>query len=272
MLLLNDLCSLPFFQHALYACVLLSIICGIVGSYVVLKKLSFLSGSISHSAFGGIGMALYYGFNPLLGALGFGVLTAILIEWIRQHFQQERHVLIALVWSLGMSIGIIFLNLYKGFAPDLNAFLFGNILLCGLDDIVIMACFSVLILALNVLYFRSLQAISFDEEYARVINLPVKTLNFLLSIFIGISTILLIKAVGITLAIALFILPAAIGKNLSYSLKKIQYIAIFFTLISTFIGVFLSYLYNQPSGPVIVLTLSFFYLLSTFIKKTLRLF
>lgn len=262
MVLLNDLYSLPFFQYALYACVLLSILCGIVGSYVVLKKLSFLSGSISHSAFGGIGMALYYGFNPLLGALGFGVLTAILIEWIRQQFQQERHILIALVWSLGMSIGIIFLNLYKGFAPDLNAFLFGNILLCGFDDIVIMACLSVVVLILNALYFRSLQAISFDEEYAKVMNLPVKTLNFLLSIFIGISTILLIKAVGITLAIALFILPAAIGKNLSYSLKKIQWIAVCFSLMSTVIGVFLSYFYNQPSGPMIVLTLSFFYLLS----------
>lgn len=262
MVLLNDLYSLPFFQYALYACVLLSILCGIVGSYVVLKKLSFLSGSISHSAFGGIGMALYYGFNPLLGALGFGVLTAILIEWIRQQFQQERHILIALVWSLGMSIGIIFLNLYKGFAPDLNAFLFGNILLCGFDDIVIMACLSVVVLILNALYFRSLQAISFDEEYAKVMNLPVKTLNFLLSIFIGISTILLIKAVGITLAIALFILPAAIGKNLSYSLKKIQWIAVFFSLMSTVTGVFLSYFYNQPSGPMIVLTLSFFYLLS----------
>ena len=262
MWLLQDLFSLSFFQHALYACVLLSILCGIVGSYVVLKKLSFLSGSISHSAFGGIGMALYYGFNPLLGALGFGVLTAILIEWIRQQFQQERHILIALVWSLGMSIGIIFLNLYKGFAPDLNAFLFGNILLCGFDDIVIMACLSVVVLILNALYFRSLQAISFDEEYAKVMNLPVKTLNFLLSIFIGISTILLIKAVGITLAIALFILPAAIGKNLSYSLKKIQWIAVFFSLMSTVTGVFLSYFYNQPSGPMIVLTLSFFYLLS----------
>jgi zinc transport system permease protein len=144
-----DLIMFPFFQNALYVSVLLSILCGITGSYVVLKRLSFLSGSVSHSAFGGIGVALYYGFNPLIGALGFGIGSGIIMEWIRIHYKQEADSLIGLVWALGMAIGIFFVHFSKGFAPDLNSFLFGNILLCTKEDVWIIGTLLGICMVLN---------------------------------------------------------------------------------------------------------------------------
>lgn len=254
--------SYSFFQNALLVGLLSSVACGLIGSYVIIKRISFISGSIAHASFGGIGLSFYLGFNPISGAILFGVGSAWFISLIRHKFKQQEETLIGIVWALGMAIGIIFVHLTAGYTSDLFSYLFGNILFTTQEDIGLIIGLNILILALIVLFYRAFQAITFDENYAKVLNLPVKTLNLLLLTLTAITTVILIKVVGVILVIALLTLPAATALNFSNKLKNIQILAIIFGCISTTTGIFLSNFVNIPSGPAIIFIATFFYFLS----------
>lgn len=257
-----DVLGYSFFQNALMAGLLASVAAGVMGAYIVVKRLSFVSGSIAHSAFGGIGMAFYLGIDPMLGALGFVTGASALIGAIRNKWPEHEDALIGSLWSVGMASGIVFIHLSNSYSNELFGYLFGNILLATSTDLWMLAVLNVVILGFVVSVYRSLLSITFDEEYSIVSNIPTKWLYIALFVMIGLTTVVLVKAVGIILVITLLTLPAATALNISTSFVKVQALAVGISAIATVLGLFGSYALDFPSGPCIILVSVVMYVVS----------
>ena len=242
-----------FFRNAIMAGIFASIACGIMGSFVVVKRMVSVSGGLSHAAFGGVGLGYLLGFNPLAGAFAFTTAIAAGIGAIRERAGQELDTLVGAVWAAGMAFGIICISLAPGFAPDLFSYLFGNILLVPAWDLVLMGALCGVVIAVVALLFRELQAVTFDEEYARVMNLPVTRLWLLLLCLVALTVVMLIRVVGIILVIALLTLPAASAREFVASLRSLMVLSVAAGLAITFGGLALSYLLDIPSGATIIM-------------------
>ena len=249
-----EILGYSFFQNALIAGLLASIACGVIGTYVVVKRMVSVSGGISHAAFGGIGLGYYLGIDPLLGAVGFALATALGLGVLTRRAQQHIDTLIGAVWATGMALGIVFIALTPGYAPDLFSFLFGNILLVPAGDLVLMAILVTVILVLVFLLYTQLMAVTFDEEYATVMNLRVQALSLLLLALIALTVVMLIRVVGIILVIALLTLPAAISREYTTRLIPMMAWAVLLGIAFSIGGIWLSYLFDIPSGATIILT------------------
>jgi zinc transport system permease protein len=256
-----------FFRNAVIAGMIASVACGIIGSYVVVKRLVSMSGGLAHAAFGGIGLGYLFGFDPVAGAFGFTTVIAIAIGLIREKMDQHIDTLVGAVWAGGMAAGILFIALAPGYAPDLFGFLFGNILLIPTGDLVLMAVLALVICVLVALLFPQLQAVTFDEEYARVMNLPVTALFLLLMLLIALTVVVLIRVVGIILVIALLTLPAAIAREYTHALFSMMLFATALAAVFTLGGLYLSYYLDVPSGATIILLAVAGYCLMLGIKK-----
>ncbi|WP_301664957.1 metal ABC transporter permease [Methanoculleus frigidifontis] len=242
-----------FFQNALVAGVLASIACGIIGTYVVVKRMVFISGGIAHASFGGIGLGYYLGIDPILGAIGFTLAAALGMGTVRLTARQRMDTLIGAVWAVGMALGILFVYLTPGFAPDLFSYLFGNILLVPASDLWLMGLLAAVTVGLVLLLYNELFAVTFDEEYATIMNLPVRSLYLLLLALIALTVVLLIRVVGIILVIALLTLPAAASAELTARLRPMMGLAVLLGTAYTTTGIWLSYALDVPSGATIIL-------------------
>lgn len=245
-----------FMQRALIAAVLVSVACGVVGSYVVIKRIVSLSGAISHAAFGGVGIGYFLGVNPVLAAIPFSIISAIAIGGVKQITSISEDTSIGILWSVGMAIGVIFINLTPGYAPDLFSYLFGSILTVNNTDLYIMLILDIIILSTVYLFRREFLAVSFDEEFSKVVGLPALLVYMLLLALVALSVVVLIKVVGVILLIALFTIPAAISKQYTYNLKNLMILATILGIILTVIGLILSYVFNLASGATIVMVLA----------------
>ncbi|MBL7662470.1 metal ABC transporter permease [bacterium] len=258
--------SLSFLERALIVAVLTAFYAGLIGTFVVAKRMSSVAGGISHAAFGGVGLGFALGINPMFGALCFAVAAALIITEIYLRRGEVLETLISALWSIGMSLGILFIALTPGYAPDLMGFLFGNILLVSPEYILITLLTLVAVLGLVYLRFPELQAVTFDEEYSTVIGLPVKRELMLLFVLIAISVVLLMKIVGVVLTIALLTLPAVIARRYTTSLKGMIFVATLLALGTSILGILLAYQasvqfnLNLPTGPCIILLTSVLYL------------
>lgn len=259
-LIMLDILQYNFFINALLLGLLSGIACGIVGSFVVVKKISAISGSIAHASFGGIGIAYFFSFNPLLGALLFAIVSAVTIGLVSYRNKKQEDASIGAIWAIGMAIGLIFIYLSPGYAADLMTYLFGNILLSGGQDLIYMLALNVIIIFSVVLLFRWLVAIIFDEEFALITNIKVLPLYLFLLILIALSVVLLIRSVGVILVIALLTLPALSAQMLSRRFINIIFISVLLAVFANLVGIFLSYYLNLPSGPTIVLLAALIYL------------
>ena len=265
---MDSLMEWSFLSYAILGGLLTSITCGIIGTYVVLRRITYLAGSISHTAFGGVGLSLLLGWPPLLGASLFSVLAATGMGWIRLKLGRGKDdVLIGAMWSLGMAIGVICIFLSPGYATNVMSYLFGNILLISSTDLIIMTVLNGLIIGCVTIYYRSLQTICADEEFAKILNLPVNRLNFLLLGLIALSIVIIIKSVGILLVITLLTLPAASAHLWTTQMKNMMIHASLFASIATLLGLGLSYWANLPSGPFIVFVSLFIYIVTLGIKR-----
>ena len=262
-----ELFEFEFMRNAFSVVFLISIICGIIGTYVVIKRLIFISGGIAHASFGGIGLGYFLGLNPILTAIPFTILTSLGIGILNKKMNISNDSIIGIFWSVGMALGILFVFLTPGYAPDLFSYLFGNILTVSTFDLEIMAILDLSVLITVILLFEEFKAITFDEEFSKVVGLDSDKLYLLLLVLIGISVIVLIKVVGIILLIALLTIPASISKKYTYNIKWIMIYSIILGIIFTSIGLFLSYELNVPPGATIVLVSAFFFFLSYLFKK-----
>jgi len=263
-----------FLQYALFASFAASIASGVIGSYVVVKRIVFISGSISHSVLGGMGFCLWVNrhyeipwLSPLQGALASGILSALLIGWIHLKYREREDTVIAALWSTGMSIGVIFTTLTPGYTAELMSFLFGNILWVSQRDIHLLLGLDLLVITLVAIFHRKFLAICFDEKQALLQGIAVHSLYLLLLCLIAISVVLLIQVVGAVLVITMLTIPAAIASTLTHRLSSIMVIAVALGWLFSFLGLSFSYTLNWPPGATIALTAALFYTFSLLKKK-----
>jgi zinc transport system permease protein len=267
---LDALFQHSFLQYALMAGVLASIGCGVMGSYVVVKRVGFLAGGISHAVLGGMGVALFYGADPVVGALAAALVAALLIGWISLRWRQQEDTLIGALWAIGMAIGIIFISRTPGYNVNLMSYLFGNILMVEQRDLWMMMFMDAVLVITVLLFYRQFLAVSFDEEFARLRGVPVTFFYLLLLCMVALSVVLLIQVVGLILVIALLTLPAAIASQYVHSLKRIMLLGTVLGILFTNVGLALSYRPDLPAGATIILVAGIGYLLSLSISGIRR--
>lgn len=250
-----------FFQNAVIAILLTSIIAAMIGTYIVARKIVFISGGITHASFGGIGLAYFLGFNPLLGASLFAIFTATTIEWLSHKGKVREDSAIAILWSLGMALGIIFVFLTPGYAPNLMSFLFGSILSVGKFDLIILTSLFVITTLLFLFFYRSIVQTAFDAEFAKIMGTKVMFFRYLMSVLIALSIVISIRVMGIILVLSIFTIPQSIAMLFANSFKKIIPWALLWSITGSLIGLFVAYKMDIPSGAAIVFILTILYLL-----------
>lgn len=264
---ISALINYSFMQHALIACLLASIGCGIIGSYVVVKRIGFLAGGIAHSVLAGMGIAYFLEASPLAGAIIAALVAGILIGWINLRWRQQEDVLIAAFWSVGMAIGILFISRTPGYSVDLMSFLFGNILLVSSQDLYLMLLLDIAIIIIVVTFYKQLLAATFDDEFARLRGINVELFYILLLCMVALTVVLLIQIVGLILVLALLILPAASAAQFTRSLKYMMVFSVIFCMVITTSGLMISYKPDLPSGSTIIILAGFIYILSIVIQS-----
>lgn len=270
----------PLLLAAVIAGLAASFVSGIIGSYVVVKRIVFISGSISHAVLSGIGFCLWLErakgvswASPLLGALVAAIASALLIGWIHLHYRQREDTVIAALWSIGMAVGILFISQTPGFNVELTNFLIGNILWVTPTDLKILFGLDVVILLTILCLHKRFLAICFDEEQAQLQGIPVNTLYLLLLVLTAVSIVLLIQVVGIILVMTMLTIPAAIANLFTVRLSHMMLIAIFISCFFCFFGMQTAYYLDWPGGATIALVAGVVYVLTLlgkfWIKKAL---
>ncbi len=254
-----SLLGMDFFRNALLASLLASITCGIIGTYIVSRRIVFVSGGITHASFGGIGMGYYLGFDPILGAVLFGIMSALGIEFFTKKADLREDSAIAMLWALGMALGIIFIFLTPGYAPNLMSYLFGNILTVSLTDLIFLTLLTIGIGTFFILFYRMILFISFDEEYALTNNTPVRLFNMILICLVALTIVLNIRVVGIILVMSLLTIPQAISNLFTRYFHKMIFYSMFFGFVGSLAGLIFSYVYDIPSGAAIIFALVLMY-------------
>ncbi len=264
-----ELFQYAFFQYALLGSLFTAIACGIVGTYIVSRRLVFISGGITHASFGGLGLGFYIGMNPIVSAMLFAILAAFGVEWASKTQQIREDSAIAGVWSLGMALGVIFIFLTPGYAPNLSAYLFGNILTIAPADITASAVLSVVVLLLFGIFTREIIYVAFDQAFAKTQQLPVRLIEYLMMCLIAITIVLAIRMVGIMLLMSLLTLPQITVNLLTSDFRKIMWGSVLIGFVGSVVGLFLSYYLNIPSGAFIILVLVLLFLAVKAIKALL---
>jgi zinc transport system permease protein len=258
-----------FLQTAVATALLASIGCGVMGTYVVVKRIAFLAGGIAHSVLGGMGAAVYFGYEPLHGALPAAVAAALLVGWVRLHWRAQEDTLISALWAIGMAIGVLFIAKAPGYQTDLMSYLFGNILLVPRESLLFMVALDVLLLTIVAVYHHQFLAVVFDEEFARLRGVPVGFFYLLLLVLVAVTVVLLIQVVGLILVLALLTLPAAVAGHYVHSLVRMMLIATILGALLSISGLALSYGPDLPAGPTIILLTGGIYVLSAVLKQVL---
>jgi len=258
--------QLDFMRNALIAGVLVSIACGIIGTFVVVNRIVFISGGIAHAAYGGIGLGYFFQFNPVLGAIAFSLLVALGMGLVERKTQQRADTIIGVMWAMGMAIGIILIDLTPGYKADLMSYLFGSILTVPQETLGIMVLLNLIIMVMVSLFYKELLAISFDPIFAQTRNVPVDGLYLMLVGAIALTVVMVMQVVGLILVIALLTIPAAIAGQFVKDLKQMIIISCILGVIFTTIGLWISYFFNLTSGATIILVSGVVYLLSLGIK------
>jgi len=251
---MTDALEFVFLRHALYAGILISIACGIIGTLVIVNRLSYIAGGVAHAAYGGLGLAVFLGLPPAAGTLPFSVVSAVAMGYVAGRNRESTDAAIGTLWALGMAAGIILIELTPGYHADLMSYLFGSIMAVSGTDLLLMGILDAVIISIVALFFKELVAFSYDEEYALISGIPVVLLRYLLLILIACSVVMLIQAVGLILVIALFTIPASIAQLISKNIRSMMVCAVVSGFIITITGIFISYFLNLTAGATIILT------------------
>lgn len=265
--LLRNMFSYDFMRNALFASLLVGVACGLIGTLVVLNRIVFLGGGIAHAAYGGIGLAYYFGQDPMLGAILFSILSALGMGLVHLRTKARSDTLIGVMWSIGMAIGIIFVSLSPGFKADLMSYLFGSLLAVSGSDLQVMALIAALVIVFVVLLYRSLQAISFDETFSTIRNLPVAALYLVMLVMIGLTVVVAMRIVGLIMVIAMLTIPPATANLFLKDMKGMMLLSIGLGWLFSIIGLILSFALNLQAGSIIILVAALSYLGAAAVKK-----
>jgi len=249
--------SYDFVQHALIAGLLVSMASGIIGSLIVVNRMVFLAGGIAHTAYGGIGLAVFFGFPIFLGASLFAVLSALIIASITLKERERMDTFIGLMWAVGMALGVVLIDLTPGYQADFMSYLFGSILAVSQADLWFMGGLLALIIVIMTFWYRDILAVSYDSEYANLRGINVRFFYTLILVLSALTVVIAIKVVGLILVIALLTIPVYIAEKLSSTLYVMMILSGIFSSIFTLIGLWVSYNYDIASGASIILVSAF---------------
>ncbi len=262
-----EILQYSFVQKAIIGAFLISLLVSLVGIYVVLKRIVFIVGGISHYAFGGVGIGFLLGINPIYVALPFGVLGSIIIGIISKRAKVSEDASIGILWAFGMAIGIIAIALTDKYTPDLMAYLFGSLLAISNVDLILMMIATVISLIIIVLFHREFVYISFDEDFAYTIGVNTTLFYFLLLSLIAFDIIVMIRAIGIILVIALISAPVVIARDFAKSIFGIRNLTFAISFGSSLLGLYLSYVFDVSASAIIVVLLFVLIIISKLIRR-----
>ncbi len=262
-----EVLQFEFMQNALLAGLLASVICGVIGTLVVVNRMAFLAGGIAHSAYGGIGLAAFFGLPYMLGAASFATGSGLLMAWISLKARQRADTIIGVMWALGMATGIIMLDLTPGYNVDLMSYLFGSILTVPRSDIVVMAILATCISFIVFFFYRDFLAMSYDEEFAQVRGVPVRLFYFLLIGMISLAVVMIVQVVGLILVIALLTIPPYISEKYTNSLARMIFMSTLLGAVFITAGLFVSCSYDLTSGATIIMMGGLGFLVSEIVQK-----
>ncbi|MDR2789633.1 MAG: metal ABC transporter permease [Campylobacteraceae bacterium] len=262
--------SFQFMQNALAAGLLVSITCGIVGSLVVVNRMVFIAGGIAHGAYGGLGLALFLGLSPLLGALGFSIALSVIIAFLTYINKERIDAVIGAIWAFGMAVGIIFADMSSGYNTDMTSFLFGSILSVSKSDLWFMGGVCVFIISAAALFYKEFLAVSFDMEFAKLQGLNTKFFYTVLIIMTALCIVACIRAVGLILVVALLSIPPYIAEKFCVKLSQMMMLSAALSAFFTLTGLALSYMFDLTSGASIILVASLAFFLVKIYSKNRR--
>ena len=257
-----------FMQNALMAGLLASLICGIMGTLVVVNRIVFLSGGIAHAAYGGIGLAFYFGWPFMAGTIGFSLAAAMVMAAVTLKARHRADTIIGVIWAVGMAVGIVLLDLTPGYNVDLMSYLFGSILTVPASDLWAMLALGVVITSVVYLFYKDFLALSYDEEFASIRGVPVRALYFLLIGILAVAIVMVIQVVGLILVVALLTIPPFIVERHAKSLFQMMVGASLLGAVFTVSGLWLSYAFDLTSGAAIILVAGVVFFLSLIVERT----
>jgi zinc transport system permease protein len=261
-----ELFRYSFIQNAFLAALLMAVSCGIIGTYIVTRRMVFISGGITHASFGGVGIGYFLGIAPLAGAAIFAVLSALITENLTRRKVIRNDSIIAIMWSLGMALGIIFVYITPGYAPNLMSYLFGSIITVSRTDLLLMFLLTLAVMAVFGLLFRPILYISFDEQFARTRGIPVMQMNYLLIILVALTIVLSIRTAGIILVLSVLTIPQNTANLFTNRFGKIMIISVLVGFLASITGLLASYFLDIPSGATIIFCLVMIYLIARIVK------
>ena len=253
----SDIFQYGYLSNALWASLLSGVVCGLVGTYVVFRRMVFLAGGITHASFGGLGIAFYLGANPILGATLFAILSALGIEWASERGRIREDSAIGIIWSVGMAIGALFMSLRPGYTSgDLSSYLFGSIITVTTGDVVALAVLAGVILLAALLWHRPVIYTAFDRDFARSQGVPTRRVSYLMAAVMALAIVLSIRIMGIVLLLSLVTLPVVIANALTKDYRRILLMAPPLAVVGNVAGLVLSYYYEVPPGAATIFTLT----------------
>lgn len=265
----SDLVHYQYLLNAFTACLLSGITCGVIGTYVVCRRMVFLAGGITHASFGGLGIAFWLGANPIGGALLFAILSALGIEWAGSRGRIREDSAIGIIWSVGMAIGALFMSLRPGYTSgDLSAYLFGSIVTVTRGDVMALALLTLVILAGALLWLRPIMYVAFDRDFARSRGIPTRVVSYLMAALVAATIVLSIRIMGIVLLISLLTIPVAVVNAFSRDYRTIAATAPAVAVAGNVAGLAASYHFEVPPGAAIIFTLT----LTLIVVKLLTLY
>ncbi len=270
---ISDLSQFSFLRMALMAAVLASVACGIVGSYVTVRRSTYIAGAIAHCTLGGMGLARYLQIEmglswatPLTGAVLAALLAGLLISFLQNRPGMRLDTVLSAVWATGMAIGILFISQTSGYNEDLMSYLFGDILMVTRTDLILIGLLDIFLVSVAFFFQRELDAIAFDEEFARLSGLPVRVYDTVFLLVVALTVVLLVQLVGIILVVALLALPAAAAARITARLPVMILASVLLCLLASIGGLAISYPLDLPAGAMIILAAGAIYLISSFIS------
>lgn len=265
-----DIFNYTFFQNAIIGIVLVSIASAIVGTYVVCRRMVFVTGGITHASFGGLGLGFYAGLSPALTAGVFAIVSALGVEWLARSGRVREDSAIGVVWALGMALGTIFIFLTPGYVPELSSFLFGNILTIGTTDLILFAIYLAVLVAVVTGFFPVIRSCAFDPNFAATQGLPVRSVNLVMTILTSVCIVLTIRLIGIMLLMSLFTMPQMIAENFTRNFRPMALISVAASVVCSVAGLVASYVLNVPASATIVIMLVVAYTVARLIGNKKR--
>ena len=261
-----ELFEYSFFVNALIGVALISISAAIIGTYIISRRLVAISGGVTHACFGGLGLGYFLGINPVVMAAVFAVVSSAGVEWLSSRCNVREDSAIAVVWSLGMAVGVLFVFLTPGYVPELNSFLFGNILTISTGDLLLFGAYTAVLVAFFALHYRQIIACAFDRDFAATRGLPVKFTSYAMTVLVAVCIVLTIRLVGIMLLMSVFSLPMMTAEIFSQRYSRMTLISVGIALIAGISGLMLGTIVDVPCSAIIVIILAVIFVASRVLK------